>query len=35
MAQMSDAFDILKRPEGGVEVRLQFALGDALETAAA
>src|SRR3712207_5586442 len=28
MAQMADAFDILTRPEGGVEVRLEFALRD-------
>jgi serine/threonine-protein kinase RsbW len=35
MAQMADAFDILKRPEGGVEVRLQFALDGPLASAAA
>ena len=28
MAQMADAFDILKRPHGGVEVRLEFSLRD-------
>jgi len=35
MAQMADSFDVLKRPEGGVEVRLQFALDSPLQTAAA
>ena len=29
MAQMADAFDILTRPHGGVEVRLEFVLRNA------
>ena len=29
MAQMADAFDILTRPQGGVEVRLEFIIRDA------